>query len=168
MARFAVPLPDQSEARVMRSPDRMSDRRFALWLALAVFVGWLAILLAGADHPPPRGFLWIVLLDFIAGGCVYLRVPRYLYWQSRRMPGRYLRVLFDGLVIGLAFGAVPMLVGGGEPSVTPTWIDRVIWFTVLALVGMFNTTLVYTCCNVYRRIAARRAGRKGPVSVGES
>ncbi len=61
-----------------------------------------------------------------------------------------------------------MPVGGGEPSVTPTWIDRVTWFAVLALVGMFNTALVYACCNVYRRITARRAGNKGPVSVGES
>ena len=69
-----------------------------------------------------------------------------------------LRVVRDGIFIGLAFATVPILIGGGEPSVTPTWIDRSIWFTVLALVGVFNTTLVYACCIVRRYVTERQGG----------
>ncbi len=137
----------------------MPTPKFALWLALAFSIGWLAILLAGADFPPPRGFLWIVLLDLIAGGCVYFRVPDYLHWQSLRLPCRFLRVVGDGIFIGLVFATVPIMVGGGEPSVTPTWIDRGIWFAVLALVGVLNTNLVYACCAV-RRYLSERQGRE--------
>jgi hypothetical protein len=123
-----------------------------------LFSVWLAVLLAGADFPPPRGFLWLVLLDLVAGVCVYYRVPDYLRWQSMRLPRRLLRVAHDGMFIGLVFAAVPILVGGGEPSVTPTWIDRGIWFTVLALLGVFNTMLVYACCLVRGHVAERQGG----------
>lgn len=135
----------------------MSTTRFAFWLALGFSIAWLAILLAGADFPPPRGFVWLVLLDLIAGGCVYCRVPDYLRWQSLRLPRRRLGVVRDGIFIGLVFATVPIVVGGGEPSVTPTWLDRGIWFAVLALVGVSNTMLVYAFC-IARRYVTERQG----------
>ena len=154
----AVSFPVRSPPVTTRGLNRGSNTRFAFWLALAFSIAWLALLLAGADFPPPRGFLWIVLLNLIAGGCIYFRVPDYLRWQSLRLPRRLLRVVRDGIFIGLAFATVPILIGGGEPSVTPTWIDRSIWFTVLALVGVFNTTLVYACCVVRRYVTERQGG----------
>ena len=70
-------------------------------MALAFFFGWLVVLYAGADHPPPPGFLALVLLDLGAAWVVYLRVPVYARWQRARRPGRWLRVLFEGVVAGL-------------------------------------------------------------------
>ncbi len=133
-----------------------ATRRFALLLALAFFFGWLFVLLAGADHPPPTGFLLVVVLDAIAGACVYYRVPHYLEWQSVRRPGRLRRVVGDGVLIGLVFASVPVLFGSGEPSVTPGPIDMVIWFAVLAAIGVMNTMLVDACVAVYRRMTIRR------------
>jgi hypothetical protein len=127
-------------------------RRFATGLALVFFVGWLVILLAGADFPPPAGFVWIVLLDAVAGGCVRYRIPHYLHWQSTGRPGRMLRALGDGIAIGLVFALLIVLLPYGEPSVVPTVIDVVIWFMVLATVGAMSTVLVYACTAVFRRM----------------
>lgn len=38
-------------------------KRTALLNAFLFFMIWLAILYAGADHPPPPGFVFVVLLD---------------------------------------------------------------------------------------------------------
>jgi hypothetical protein len=43
-------------------PDHMSLQRIAGINAILFFFFWLFILLAGADFPPPMGFLWIVLV----------------------------------------------------------------------------------------------------------
>lgn len=144
-----------AEPPASSSPD--TTRRFAKRLALVFFFAWLVVLLAGADHPPPPGFLLVVVLDAIAGAGIYYRVPHYLQWQSARRPRRLLRVVGDGVAIGLAFAAVPVLFGSGEPSVTPRPIDMVIWFTVVAAVGVANTMLVYACVVLYRRMTIHRA-----------
>jgi len=46
----------------------MTAKRIGLILALAFFTIWLFILWAGADHPPPPGFVRVVLLDAVAAG----------------------------------------------------------------------------------------------------
>ena len=128
--------------------------RFARRLALTFFFGWLVVLLAGADRPPPPGFLVIVLLDAIAAGAILYRAPDYLRWQAARRRHRLVAVLGDGMVLGLAFALLPFLLGQGEPTVVPTAADRLIWFTVLATLGILNAVLVYTCVAVHRRRAA--------------
>ena len=41
-------------------------RRIALLSAVIFFLFWLAVLYAGADHPPPPGFIAVVLNDLVA------------------------------------------------------------------------------------------------------
>jgi len=132
---------------------RESARRFAKRLALAFFFAWLVMQMAIADRPPPPGFLLLVLLDAIAAGGIYYRVAHYLQWQSSCRPHRPLLVLGDGVVIGLSSALVIMLFSAGEPSVTPTAIDRLIWFAVFAAIGIANATLVYACVAASRRRA---------------
>jgi hypothetical protein len=122
----------------------MTDKRIALILAGLFACGWLAILYAGADHPPPPGFAWIVLMVTVAGLLVYVRVPSYIRWHRNRKRLRLLLTLADGLAAGLAFAGLAMLFpGGGEPSVQPRIVDRAIWFAVLGAVGLVNAGLVY-------------------------
>jgi len=123
----------------------VTDRSIASAVAVGFFVVWLGILLAGADFPPPIGFLWIICLDIVAAGLVYVRVPTYINWFDSRKRGRLLRVLLDGLAIGLVFALVAILLpGGGEPGVPPPdLVDHVFWFVVLGAVGAANAGFVY-------------------------
>jgi len=105
-------------------------KRTALLSAVRFFLFWLAILYAGADQPPPPGFIFVLLLDLIAAGLVYWRVPVYLAWIASRRRSALLFVVLDGLVAGLAFAALPVAarrwLGGGEPTVAPTVADSLI------------------------------------------
>jgi hypothetical protein len=80
--------------------------RPALLNAVIFFLVWLVILYAGADHPPPPGFIFVVLLDLVAAGLVYWRVPFYMAWIASRRRNALLFVVLDGLVAGLACAAI--------------------------------------------------------------
>ncbi len=121
-------------------------QRFRILLAVGFSILWLLILLGGADFPPPSGFVWVVFLDLVAGLLVYVRVPTYIRWIKIKKRYRFLRACAEGLLVGLVFALIPLLVGSGEPSVTPSWIDRVIWFMVVGLVGVVNAIGIYACC----------------------
>ena len=42
--------------------------------AVGFFTFWLPVLLAGADKPPPVGFLWIALVVALSAVVVYRRI----------------------------------------------------------------------------------------------
>lgn len=122
----------------------MNQKKIALSIAAAFFFGWLGILLAGADFPPPPGFVLIVLIDLLAAIVVYWRVPTYLDWSRTRRTYRLLQALGEGFAAGLLVALVAMLSpSSGEPSVQPRWVDRLIWFAVLGSVGALNAVAVY-------------------------
>ena len=129
--------------------DEPSYRRNALVSGGIFFIFWLAVLYAGADHPPPPGFVAIVFLVGVCALLVYYRVPTYIGWYRQRKPHRLLYVLLDGLVAGAAAGLLVMLLpGGGEPTAVPTVGDRILWFAILGLVGMANSVAVHAA-NVF-------------------
>ena len=132
----------------------MIGRKSRLVIAAGFCVIWLGILYAGADHPPPVGFFWLVLLCLIAAVLVFIRVPAYASWSEARSRFRLLRVVLDGVVAGLVFALIPLVInGGGEPSIDPSWGDRMIWFAVLAGVGVTNAMIVYFFSFVSNRLA---------------
>ncbi len=121
----------------------MSYRKIAFINAIVFFIFWLLVLLAGADKPPPLGFVWLVLAVAVCSAVVYWRVPTYIDWASKRRAGRHWRVLLDGAVAGLLIALPFAIKGGGEPTVTMRPLDYVIWFAVLAVMGMLNSVAIY-------------------------
>jgi hypothetical protein len=129
-------------------------RRAQRWIAGVFFVFWFGTLFAGADHPPPPGFLLLAVIVALCAGIVYWRVPLYLDWQSARRPRRYLRVLVDGVTAGLSLALLFMLLPGGEPSVAPRMLDRLIWFSVLGTLGAANALTIYSAAALLHKRAA--------------
>jgi hypothetical protein len=121
----------------------MTDQTIARNNALVFFVFWLAVLLAGADRPPPRAFLWIVLVIALCAAVVYWRIPTYLAWARSRQNGRFWRVALDGLAAGLVVALPFALQGSGEPGVTMRPVDYLLWFAVLGLLGVLNAEALY-------------------------
>jgi len=68
----------------------MTIKRLALVLSVSLLVSWLGMLCAGAAHPAPVGFPWIVLLDLVCAGLVYRRVPTYAARSAAGSSGRWL------------------------------------------------------------------------------
>jgi hypothetical protein len=130
----------------------MSTQKTAGINAIGFFFFWLVVLLAGADKPPPIGFLWIVLVIALSALVVYWRIPTYVQWSQTQQPRRLLRVALEGFVAGLVVAMPFALFGAGEPSITRQPIDYVIWFVVLGMMGMLNSLTLY----VINAVVARR------------
>ena len=135
----------------------MTDQKIGAINAVVFFIFWLLVLLAGADKPPPLGFIWIILTVVVCATVVYWRVPIYINWVRTRRPGRHWRVLLDGAVAGLLIALPFALKGSGEPSVTMGPVDYTIWFAVLAVVGMFNSVGIYFINGIIARRSINQA-----------
>lgn len=116
----------------------------AWWIAGGFFVLWLAIMLAGSDIPPPRGFLWVIAGLVVVCVGMALAIPR-LREVGRR---HWLRAVLVrtggiGLVVGLVLAAAFALFSSGEPSAPPTNAAvYLIWFSVVTSVGAVNGVVV--------------------------
>jgi len=123
----------------------MKTRNAAI-IAISFVATWLAILYAGADHPPPVGFfLWLVPLVSLCGLVVFLRIPNYASWSTLHRPGRFALAMRDGLLAGWVVGTMTLFFpNSGEPSTPPPGFAGVLtWFAVLTVVGVFNALLLY-------------------------
>ena len=130
----------------------MNHRITSLFFAGSFFLFWLIVLYAGADHPPPRGFLWAVFLDAVAAGLILRRMPTYIAWSSKRKPRRHLLALWDGAGTGLLFaGFCCFIPNTGQPGVHRGPLDYAIWFAVLMAVGMVNGLGLYALGALARR-----------------
>jgi hypothetical protein len=139
-------------ARVRTWPDRLLDhaggvvteKRLAVAIASTSFFGWLIVLYAVADHPPPPRFLVLVPILVAAATPVYRRVPAYARWSRVRRPRRWLLAALDGAgAVLIAASLTSVLPFAGEPTVPRSAPATVIWFAVLACVGAGNGLLIY-------------------------
>ncbi len=129
----------------------MNLQKIAAINAAGFFFFWLVVLLAGADKPPPIGFLWIVLFIALSATIVYWRIPTYIHWSQTQKPGRLLRVALEGFLAGLVVATPFALFGSGEPTVRMQPIDYVGWFAILGLTGMLNSLTLYVINAVVTR-----------------
>lgn len=119
-----------------------ADQGIALRTARIFFGTWLLLALALADLPPPRGFVFVVLVLLACALAVYLRVPVYLRWQAQGTKRRIRWVARDGLLGGGA-NAMLSLLSPGEASIQPGLVDRLIGFSVLIGLGIGNALAAY-------------------------
>lgn len=121
-------------------------------IAVSFAVTWLGILYAGADHPPPVGFIWIILFVCLGGLVVFWRIPSYASWCASRRPGRFALAMLDGFLAGLAVGIVTLLIPNtGEPSVAVGFANVLTWLAVLMSVGALNALLLYGLASTITR-----------------
>jgi hypothetical protein len=125
-------------------------------ISVAVAVFWLGVLYAGADHPPPVGFLWLIPLVLSCAAIVYWRLPAYATWSRQRTPQRFSRVVFDGLAAGLVVALVASL-GTWRASTAMSLASLLVWFCVLGGVGMLSALVVYALTAAVGRASSTRA-----------
>lgn len=128
----------------------MTHKKIALINAVLFFCFWLIILYAGADHPPPPGFIQVIFLDLGCAFVVYLRVPTYIHWIIERKKHRLFYILRDGVMAGFCAGFIVVVASalraflGGESDFSSSVISIMIWFAVLGGVGVVNAVMIYS------------------------
>ena len=105
---------------------------------------WLAIMLAGSDIPPPRGFMWVVAgLALICLGMAFAMPWLWRVRTTRGLSAVVRRTTTIGAVVGLVLAGAFAVKGSGEPSIPPMNLaDYAIWFSVVALAGAVNGVLI--------------------------
>ena len=120
-----------------------SNKKTALINALAFFLIYSLFLYAIADHPPPRGFIWVIVAGVVLAGLIYYRVPTYVEWSLQRKKNRRLRVMLDGLCVGIVIAVISILFSQGEPGVTPTVLSIMSFIIFFGLAGSFTSSVIY-------------------------
>ena len=136
----------------------MSDRAIATTCSVALFVVATAVAFAGADKPPPLGFLVLVAALGALSVTAYLRLLAHLRALGARRWGRFGRVALEGLVGGSALATVLVLTSAGEPSVAPGPADLAVWFLVAAAAGSLGAMMVWAVALGLRMLGNRRRG----------
>ena len=133
----------------------MTDRRIAAACASVLFVGTVLLGLAGADKPPPPGFLVLVAALGALSVAAYLRLRVYLAKRADGVSRLAGRAALEGLAAGVLLMIALMLFGSGEPTVAPALTDRAIGLAVSGAFGAALAVATYSAA----AWAQRRAGR---------
>jgi hypothetical protein len=123
----------------------MSDRSIAAVCAAGLFVVAVAIGLAGADKPPPLGFLWLVGILAVLCAGVFVWLQRKLAARAAGVRVGLLRVAAAGLAAGVVAAVVLSVISHGEPSISVPVASRLLGLVVAGVAGMalaFATWLV--------------------------
>lgn len=122
----------------------MTSKRRALGISIFFGLAWLAVFVAGADHPPPVGFLGLLPFLAFTASLVYWRAVAYATWKAQSLPQPVLRALAEGAIAGLAVSsAISLLPWTGEPSVQPSTASLFIWLSVASTIGSLCALLTY-------------------------
>jgi hypothetical protein len=121
----------------------VSDHTIALSCSVGLFLSATAVALAGADKPPPLGFLVLVAALAVLAAVAYLRLLTNMRSLGSHRWGRFVHVAVEGLAGGLALAIVLTLAfrGGPEGSTRPA--DLAIWFEVVGVVGALAAIAVW-------------------------
>lgn len=122
--------------------------------SIVFFIGWILILLLGADFPPPIGFLWLVLLiavlDFIQ--YKYLRV---ILPQLKERKKLFLKNLFF-FTVGGALVALFTLIIRYKITMKMNVTDIIIWSIVITVVSV-----IYGICFWFFNLCLLKVQQKG-------
>jgi hypothetical protein len=132
-------------------------RRIATRLAWVVAVGFVLVLAAGADRPPPPGFIRVVVLAAVLGVLVRVLLPQGLArWSAAGPRSALARAGAVGALVSVLIWGAASLAPGGDPSVDVGTGARIIGLVVACVLGMLVATGVLTAGRVLQR---RTVGR---------
>jgi hypothetical protein len=129
-----------------------SARRVSLVTGVGAGLLLVLLALAGADHPPPAGFLWVVLLGAVTAATVRLALPRALTrWESTGAQP----ILTTTALLGAASGALVVGLAGllpsAEPSIEVTSVARVLGIAAGAASGAVGALVVVATGRLFHR-----------------
>jgi drug/metabolite transporter (DMT)-like permease len=121
-----------------------------VWInEILFFLGWMLLLLLGADHPPPKGFIWLVALIVLLDMAQYFYLKKFLLSLHDKSKGLFTQTLLFAVLAGIGV-SISMLLLDLNKLFSIGLINVLIWIMVIALVALiygvcfylFNTLLL--------------------------
>ncbi|MGE7768301.1 hypothetical protein [Peribacillus sp. NPDC096540] len=106
------------------------------------FFLWNIIFLAGADKPPPIGFLWLVLLVFLLDIAQFFYLKRFLPKMQKKSKGLFfvnlLYFFLGGVIVGLLTIVVRINI-----TLKVGLSDIFIWIVMIISASLVNAVCFY-------------------------
>jgi hypothetical protein len=141
-----------------RQAERRNERRrLSAQLGLTAAVLFVLVMAAGADLPPPPGFVLVIAYGVLLGVVVWRALPLMLdLWDARGVGPVIGRAALAGFLAGLALWALTSVISTGEPSIDVDGTARLIGFTVVGVVGALGATALTATGRLLDRRRSRR------------
>lgn len=118
-------------------------RRNARWFGVATCLGFVAVMAAGSDRPPPPGFVAVVLVGFGLGSLVAVLIPwSLLLWDRSGARAVLLRWVGGGALLTWVLWASAWLLGSGEPTVEVNAVSQAVGFAVVGSAGGLASAVI--------------------------
>jgi hypothetical protein len=121
----------------------LGDHAIAASCSLGLFVVAVAIGLAGADKPPPPGFLILVAALAVLSAVAHLRLVANLRALGDLRWGRFVRIGVEGLLGVVALALSLTVITGGGPEGSTRSGEIAILCVVVGIVGAVAAVLVW-------------------------
>jgi hypothetical protein len=101
------------------------------------------VMAAGADRPPPPGFLLVIGYGLLLAFAVWRALPRLLaFWDARGAGRAMLRAGLAGFAAGLLLWGLTAAISSGEPSIEVDPASRLIGAGVVGVLGALGSVLL--------------------------
>lgn len=113
------------------------------------FFLWIIIFLAGADKPPPIGFLWLVFLILILDIALYLYLKRFLVKLQNNTKWIFAKNLFCFFLVAIIVSVLTIvsrinLMLALQPNELLLWVTSIIFAALINAICLyvFNIFLI--------------------------
>ena len=113
----------------------LKDKKILLINFISFFIGWIFVLLLGADFPPPTGFIWLVFLVFFLDVIQYFYLNKYFLKRIKKHKkiklflANSLFYLFGGFVVSVCT-TLPVFTNLKQ-TISIIWVIVIITVSVL-------------------------------------
>lgn len=114
------------------------------------FFVWLFIFLAGADKPPPIGFLWIVLLVALLDVAQWFYLNKFIPKAIRKSKWLFVENLFYFFLGGMIVSFLT-LIARLDVTMSNGLLNSIIWIMSIMTVALINAICFYVCNRILIR-----------------
>ncbi len=108
---------------------------------ITFFFLWIIIFLAGADKPPPIGFLWIVLLVALLDVAQFFYLKRFLPKLSKKTKGLFFMNLLYFFIGGIIVSILTILTQLNLLSIG--LLNTLFWVASIIIASLINAVCFY-------------------------
>lgn len=117
-------------------------RKITIINSTTFFFLWIIIFLAGADKPPPIGFLWIVLLVVLLDIAQWFYLKRFIPKLMRKTKGLFVENLFYFFLGGIVVSFLTIITKI-DVAISIGVLNNIIWIMSIVVAAMMNAICFY-------------------------
>lgn len=122
--------------------DKNTLNKIILINVFSFFFVWIIILLAGADMPPPPGFIWVILLVALLDVAQFFYLKRFIPKLWKKSKWLFFTNLLFFFVGGFSVGVLTIITAPGL-FLNIGMLNTIIWVFSIITAALINAVVFY-------------------------